>query len=95
MCVRVYKSAGVCACVSMCVCACMHACMYIKQLYHDIKARLTFNGALSEEIDVDNGVKHSCTNSPPPDYAVFPSHAFQDMEAGVSIRFRSTGKVRT
>ena len=61
-----------------------------------MKARFIFNGTLAEEIAVDNGVKQGDILEPTLFsiyFSVLLSHAFQDLEAGVSIRFRSTGKV--
>ena len=67
-----------------------------KELHRNMKARVTFNGQLSEEISIDNGVKQG--DIPAPTlfsifFAVMLSHAFQDCERGILLRFRTTGKV--
>ena len=60
-----------------------------------MKARLTFYSILSDEIAVDNGVKQGdilASTLFSIYFAVLLSHAFQDCEAGVSLKFRTSGK---
>ena len=68
----------------------------LKQLHHDMKARVNVNGSLSESIPVDNSVKQG--DIPAPTlfsiyFAVILSYAFHDCDIGVFIRFRTSGKV--
>ena len=61
-----------------------------------MKARVTFNGQLSEEISIDNGVKQG--DIPAPTlfsiyFAVLLTHAFEDVDVGILLRFRTSGKV--
>ena len=68
----------------------------VSQLHRDMKARLTFNGSLSEEIGVENGVKQGDILAPTLFsiyFSVMLSHAFSDCDAGVSLRFRTSGKL--
>ena len=61
-----------------------------------MKARLTFNGILLDEIAVDNGVKQGdilAATLFSIYFAVLLSHAFQDCEAGVSWKFGTSGKI--
>ena len=67
-----------------------------KQLHRNMKAQVNFNGQLSEQISVDNGVKQGDIPAP----TLFSIHlsailwfAFHDCNLGVMIRFRTTGKV--
>ena len=67
-----------------------------KHLHRDMKARVNFDGALSEPIAIDNGVKQG--DIPAPTlfsiyFAVALVFAFHDCDVGVYIRFRSTGMV--
>ena len=67
-----------------------------KELHRNMKARVTFNGQLSDEISIDNGVKQG--DIPAPTlfsifFAAMLSHAFQNCERGILLRFRTTGKV--
>ena len=67
-----------------------------KQLHGDMKDRVTFNGQLTEEIPIGNGVKQG--DIPAPTlfsifFAVLLTHAFQDCEKGILFRFRTTGRV--
>ena len=68
----------------------------LKQLHHNMKARVNVNVSLSEPISVDNGVKQG--DIPAPTllsiyFAVMLSYAFQDCDIGVYIFFRTSGKV--
>ena len=68
----------------------------LKELHRNMKARVTFNGSLSEDISVDNGVKQG--DIPAPTlfsiyFAVVLAHAFHDCDIGINMRFRTTGKV--
>ena len=68
----------------------------VRELHRDMKARFTFNGVLSEEIAIDNGVKQGDILAPTLFsiyFSVLLSHAFKDCNTGVAIRFRTTGKV--
>ena len=56
----------------------------------------TFVKMLSDEVSIDNGVKQG--DIPAPTlfsiyFAVVLTHAFQDCDNGIQLRFRSTGKV--
>jgi hypothetical protein len=67
-----------------------------KELHRDMKARVTFNGSLSDEICIDNGVKQG--DIPAPTlfsiyFSVVLAYAFQDCDIGIQLRFRTTGKV--
>ena len=67
-----------------------------QELHRDMKARVAFNGELSGEFAVDNGVKQG--DIPAPTlfsiyFATLLSLAFKDCDKGVSLRFRTTGKV--
>ena len=67
-----------------------------KELHRNMKARVTFNGQLSEEISIDNGVKQG--DIPAPTLfsiylAVLLTHAFEDVDVGILLRFRTSGKV--
>ena len=67
-----------------------------EELHRDMKARFTFNGKLSEEFAVDNGVKQG--DIPAPTlfsiyFAMLLSYAFKDFDKGVYIHFRTTGSV--
>ena len=67
-----------------------------KELHRNMKARVTFNGQLSEEIAIDNGVKQG--DIPAPTlfsifFAVLLSHAFIECDQGILLRFRTSGNV--
>ena len=67
-----------------------------RQLHRNMKAQVNFNGQLSEQISVDNGVKQG--NIPAPTlFSIYLSailwFAFHDSNLSVMIRFRTTGKV--
>ena len=66
-----------------------------EQLHQNMKARFHFNGSLSELIAIDNGVKQGDISAPTlfSTYFVVTDNAFRDRDAGVFIRFRTTGKV--
>ncbi|BHF85447.1 hypothetical protein SprV_1002861200 [Sparganum proliferum] len=57
----------------------------VRQLHDDMMARITDNGAVSEEFAVTNGVKHGCVLSPTPFSLMFPSMV---MDAGRDERAR-------
>ena len=66
------------------------------ELHRNMKARVNFNGQLSNELVVDNGIKQG--EIPAPTlfsifFAVLLSYAFQDYDKGVPLRFITTGKV--
>ena len=68
----------------------------LKQLHRNMKAYVTVNGSLSDEIAVDTGVKQG--DIPAPTlfsiyFAVLLTYAFQGCEVGIYLRFRTTGKV--
>ena len=68
----------------------------VKQLHRDMRARVTFNGELSGEIPVENGVKQGDILAPTLFsifFAALLAHAFRDCDRGVGLRFRTTGKV--
>ena len=67
-----------------------------QELHRDMKARVTFNGKVSDELAVDNGVKQG--DIPAPTlfsiyFAMLLVYAFQDCDKGIYIRFRTTGRV--
>ena len=68
----------------------------LKELHRDMKGKVSFNGQLSEEISIDNGVKQG--DIPAPTlfsiyFAVLLRYAFEDCDVGVLLRFRTSGKV--
>ena len=67
-----------------------------RQLHRNMKAQVNFNGQLSEQIFVDNGVKQRDIPAPTL-FSIYLSailwFAFHDCNLGVMIRFRTTGKV--
>ena len=67
-----------------------------RQLHRDMKARVAFNGKLSDEISVENGVKQG--DIPAPTlfsiyFTVLLMNAFSDCDVGVLLQFRTSGKV--
>ena len=67
-----------------------------QELHRDMKARVTFNGKLSEEFAVDNGVKQGGIPAPTLFsiyFAMLLTYTFKDCDKGVYIRFRTTGSV--
>ena len=59
-------------------------------------ARVTFNGSLSAEISIDNGVKQGDIPAPTlfsKYFVVVLTRAFQYCDIGIQLRFRTTGKV--
>ena len=67
-----------------------------KQLHRNMKARVNFNGSLSEPISIDNGVKQEDIPAPmlfSIYFAMCLVFAFQYCDIGVYIRFRTSGKV--
>ena len=68
----------------------------VKQLHRNMKARFAFNGTLSQEIAVDNGVKQGDILAPTLFsiyLAMLLSYTFKDCGAGVALKFRTNGKV--
>ena len=68
----------------------------VKQLHRDMKARISFNGQLSGEIPIENGVKQGDILAPTLFsifFATLLAHAFQNCDEGVYLRFRTTGSV--
>ena len=67
-----------------------------RQLHRSMKARVNFNGQLSDEISVDNGVKQGDIPAPTL-FSIYLTavlwYAFHDCETGVYFRFRVSGKV--
>ena len=67
-----------------------------KKLHRSMKARVNFDGQLSEEISVDNGVKQGDIPAPTL-FSIYLSAmlwlAFHDCDIGVAIRFRTSGNV--
>lgn len=67
-----------------------------KQLHHSMKGRVNFNGQLSEEFPIDNGVKQGDIAAPTL-FSLYLTavlwYGFHDCDMGVYIRFRTTGKV--
>ncbi|BHF85824.1 hypothetical protein SprV_1002899700 [Sparganum proliferum] len=57
----------------------------VRQLHDDMMARITDNGAVSEEFAVTNGVKYGCVLAPTPFSLMFPSML---MDAGRDERAR-------
>jgi len=68
----------------------------ISELHRNMKARFTFNGTLSDEISIDNGVKQGDILAPTLFSIYFSallSYAFSDCDSGVYIKFRTTRKL--
>ena len=68
----------------------------VKELHRNMKARVNFNGQLSDELAVENGVKQGDILAPTLFsifFAVLLSYAFQHCDKGVLLRFRTTGKL--
>ena len=67
-----------------------------KQLHRCVKGRVNFNGRLSDELPIDNGVKQGDIPAPTL-FSLYLTavlwYAFHDCDVGVYIRFRTTGKV--
>ena len=68
----------------------------LRQLHRSMKARVNFNGQLSDQIDVDNGVKQGDIPAP----TLFSLYltavlwfAFHDCDIGVYFRFRTSGRI--
>ena len=67
-----------------------------QELYRNMKAPVAFNGQLSGEFTVDNGVKQGDIPAPtlfPIYFAILLAYAFKDCDKGAFLRFRTTGKV--
>ena len=67
-----------------------------QELHRNMKARVAFNGQLSGECAVDNGVKQG--DIPDPTlfsiyFTMLLAFAFKDCDKGAFLRFRTTGKV--
>ncbi|BHF85925.1 hypothetical protein SprV_1002910100 [Sparganum proliferum] len=66
----------------------------VRQLHDNMMARITDNGAVSEEIAVTNGVKHGCVLAPTLFSLMFPSmlmDAERDERPGIHLAYRTTG----
>ena len=68
----------------------------LKKLHLNMKARVNVNGVLSDPVSVDNGVKQG--DIPAPTlfsiyFATMLAYAFKDCDLGVSLRFRTSGKL--
>jgi len=68
----------------------------LRQLHRSVKARVNFNCQLSDQIDVDNGVKQGDIPAP----TLFSLYltavlwfAFHDCDIGVYFRFRTSGRI--
>ena len=68
----------------------------IRSLYNGKKARVSFNGTLSEEISIDNGVKQGDISAPMLFniyFALVFLVAFYENSDGIYIRYRTSGSV--
>ena len=67
-----------------------------RQLHRDMKGRVNFDGRLSEELPIDNGVKQGDIPGPTL-FSLYLTavlwYAFHDCDKAVYFRFRTTGKV--
>lgn len=67
-----------------------------KQLHRSMKGRVNFNGQLTEELPMDNGVKQGDIPAPTL-FSLYLTavlwYAFHDCDLGVYFRFRTTGKL--
>ncbi|BHF85139.1 hypothetical protein SprV_1002829900 [Sparganum proliferum] len=59
----------------------------VSQLHDSMMARITDNGAVSEEFAVTNDVKHGCVLAPTPFSLMFPS-MLMDAERDERVRIR-------
>lgn len=68
----------------------------MKQLHRSMKARVNYNGQLSDEIAVDNGVKQGDIPAPTL-FSLYLAavlwYAYHDCDIGVYFRFRTSGRV--
>ena len=68
----------------------------LRQMHRSMKARVNFNGQLSEELNIDNGVKQGDIPAPTL-FSLYLTavlwYAFHDCDIGVFLRFRTSGKV--
>ena len=68
----------------------------LRQLHRSMKACVNFNGQLSEEISVDNGVKQGDIPAPTL-FSLYLTavlwYAFKDCDTGVYFRFRTSGRI--
>ena len=68
----------------------------IRSLHNGMKARVTFNSTLSEEISINNGVKHGDISAPMLFniyFAIVFLVAFHENSDGIYIRYRTSGSV--
>ena len=68
----------------------------IKQLHDNMQAQVNFNGSLSEQFPIDNGVKQGDILAPTLFsiyFAVALNYAFKDCDKGVYMQFRTSGSV--
>ncbi|BHF85653.1 hypothetical protein SprV_1002882500 [Sparganum proliferum] len=66
----------------------------VRQLHDNMMARITDNGAVSEEFAVTNCVKHDCVLAPTPFSLMFPSmlmDAERDERARIHLAYGTTG----
>ncbi|BHF85162.1 hypothetical protein SprV_1002832300 [Sparganum proliferum] len=66
----------------------------VRQLHDSMMARITDNGAVSEEFAVTNGVKHGCVLAPTPFNLIFPSmlmDAERDERPWIHLAYGTTG----
>ena len=69
-----------------------------KELHRNMKARVTFNGSLSDEISIDNGVNQGDIPAPTLSslyFAVVLTYDFHDCNIGIKLRFRTSGNTRS
>ena len=68
----------------------------IRSLHNGMKARISFNGTLSEEISINNGVKQGDISAPmlfKIYFAIVFLVAFYENSDGIYIRYRTSGSV--
>ena len=65
----------------------------IAELHRDMKGRVTFNGSLSEEIPIENGVKQGDIQATTLFSIFFATLLLHACESGVYLRFRTAGSV--
>ncbi|BHF85517.1 hypothetical protein SprV_1002868400 [Sparganum proliferum] len=66
----------------------------VRQLHDSMMARITDNGAVSEEFAVTNGERHGCVLAPTPFSLMFPSmlmDAERDERPGIHLAYGTTG----
>ena len=68
----------------------------VRSLYNGMKARVSFNGTLSGEISINNGVKQGDISAPMLFniyFAIFFLVPFYENSDGIYIRYRTSGSV--